>query len=161
MTPLDIFKQRWLAAIPPEVVTYYEAVNAQLDLNDAHDPWGAAIVQPEARTDVTLGSNPWVEETGTFAIGIYTRSGKGPTVLDQAVDYIRDTFHGYRYGGLLIEEVDGPHDVDPEAVGEWWGLMLTARYRFQTRRDASRPFYGDWQGFPDTPPAPLPGPTVH
>jgi hypothetical protein len=158
MTPLDIFKQRWEAAIPADAIAYYEAVNAQLDLNDASDPWGAAVQQPETRSDVTLGSTPWVEETGTFLIGLFTRSGAGPAALDQAVDYIRQTFHGYRYGGLLIEQVDGPHDVDPEAVGEWWQLALTARYRFQTRRDASQPGYGDWQDFPDAPPPPLPVP---
>jgi len=157
-TPLGIFKQRWLDAIPPDALTYYEAVNAQLDLNDAHDPWGAVIVQPEARPDVTMGSMPWVEEAGSFAIGLYTRSGTGPAALDTAIAYIRQTFHGYRYGGLVIEEVDGPHDVDPEGLGEWWGVMMTGRYKFQTRRDASGPLYGDWQDFPETPPAPLPGP---
>ena len=43
-------------------------------------------------------------------------------------------------------------------MGEWWQLAMTARYTFQTRRDASGPLYGDWQGFPDAPPAPLPAP---
>jgi hypothetical protein len=158
MTPLAIFQQIWTNAIPVDAVAYLEAVNVQLDLNDAPDPWGTAVLQPEGRTDVTLGSNPWVEESGQFLIGLFTRSGKGPAALDQAVDYLRQTFHGVRYGGLVIEQVDGPHDVDPTAVGEWWQLALTARYTFQTRRDASGPLYGDWQDFPDTPPAPLPGP---
>ena len=58
----------------------------------------------------------------------------------------------------MILQVDGPHDVDPEGMGEWWQLAMTARYTFQTRRDASGPLYGDWQGFPDAPPAPLPVP---
>lgn len=158
MTPLEIFQMVWVNKIPPDAITYYEAVNSQLDLNDAHDPWGAAVLQPETVVDVTLGSKPWVEESGTFLVGLFTKSGKGPAALDQAVAYVRQTFHGMRYGGLLIEEVDGPHDVDPEAVGEWWQVALTARYKFQTRRDASAPLYGDWQDFPDAPPAPLPGP---
>lgn len=156
MTPLEIFQAQWQAAIPPSVITYMEAVNYRMELNDAPDPWGAAIVQPETRGDVTLGSMPWVEETGTFLVGLFTRSGAGPKSLDSAVDYVRAAFHGYRYGGLVILQVDGPHDMDPEAIGEWWQVSLTARYTFQTRRDASGPGFGDWQNFPDTPPPPLP-----
>jgi hypothetical protein len=158
MTPLEIFFARWQAAIPPSAITYIEAVNLQTNINDAPDPWGAAVVQPTTRVDVTLGSTPWVEETGTILIGLFTRSGKGPAALDQAVDYVRQTFHGYRSDGLLILSVDGPHDVDPEAMGEWWQVAMTANYQFQTRRDASGPGFGNWPNFPDTPPAPLPGP---
>lgn len=158
MTPLEIFRQIWAAKIPADALTLYETVNAQMDLNDAHDPWAAVILQPDAVVDVTLGSNPWVEETGAFVIGLFTRSGSGPAALDQAVDYIRQTFHGARRDGLIIWQVDGPHDVDPEGLGEWWQLAMTVRYTFQTRRAASGPLYGDWQGFPDAPPAPLPVP---
>ena len=157
-TPLAIFKQAWADLIPAEVLPYIEAVNSQVDANAAPDVWGAAVLQPEQRGDVTLGSMPWVEETGTILVGLFTRSGSGPAVLDQAVDYIRQTFHGLRTNGLVISQVDGPHDVDPESIGEWWQLAMTARYTFQTRRDASGPLYGDWQGFSDAPPTPLPVP---
>jgi hypothetical protein len=155
MTPLEVFLARWQAAIPPAVATYVEAVNNPTDINEAPDPWAAVVLQPEQRTDVTLGSQPWVEETGTFLIGLFTRSGKGPAALDHAVDYVRTAFHGWRGDGLLVTQVDGPHDMDPAASGEWWQLSLTARYSFQTRRDARGPGYGDWSGFPDAPPPPL------
>jgi hypothetical protein len=155
-TPLDVFKATWTAKIPAAVLPYIEAVNSQVDTNEAPDVWGAAIVQPATRGDVTLGSTPWVEEAGHFLIGLFTRSASGPAALDQAVDYIRQTFHGFRGDGLLVLQVDGPLDGDPESVGEWWQLAMTARYTFQTRRDASGPGYGNWPGFPDTPPAPLP-----
>jgi hypothetical protein len=158
MTPLAIFKQAWTDLIPADALPYIEAVNNQVDANAAPDVWGAAVVQNDTRSDVTLGSRPWVEETGTLLIGLFTRSGKGPAALDQAVDYIRQTFHGFASGGLVILQVDGPHDVEPDGVGEWWQVAMTARYSFQTRRDASRPLYGDWQDFPDAPPPPLPGP---
>jgi hypothetical protein len=157
-TPLAIFKQAWADLIPAEALPYIEAVNSQVDANAAPDVWGAAVQQPEQRGDVTLGSQPWVEETGVFLIGLFTRSGSGPAALDEAVDYIRQTFHGFASDGLVILQVDGPHDVEPDGVGEWWQLALTARYSFQTRRDASRPQYGDWQGFPNAPSPLLPGP---
>jgi hypothetical protein len=158
MTPLEIFLARWQAMIPASVATYIEAVNNPVDVNDAPDPWAAVVLQPEQRTDVTLGSQPWVEESGTFLVGLFTRSGNGPAALDQAVDYVRTVFHGYRADGLLIVQVDGPHDMDPAATGEWWQVSLTARFMFQTRRDARGPGYGDWSGFPDAPPPPLPVP---
>jgi hypothetical protein len=157
-TPLDVFEAMWAARIPPAVMTYINAVNMRVDLNDAPDNWASAVVQPEARTDVTLGRNPWVEETGGILIGLFTRSGTGPKALDNAINYVRQSFHGARQDGLLIEQVDGPMDIDPEGVGEWWQVALVARYKFQTRRDASGPGFGDWSGFPETPPPPLPGP---
>jgi hypothetical protein len=158
MTPLEIFKDHWSLDIPLAALPYIEAVNKQVALRDAPDPWGAVILQPDVRGDVTLGSQPWVEESGQFLIGLFTKSGSGPTSLDEAVAYIRQTYHGFRYGGLVIYQVDGPHDVDPEGAGDWWQIAMTARYTFQTRRDASQPFFGDWQGFPETPPTPLPKP---
>lgn len=157
-TPLEIFTAIWQDKIPAGVLPYVETVNLGVDTNDLPETWGAAIYQPETRGDVTLGTKPWVEETGTFLIGLFTRSGRGPATLDAAVDYIRATFHGVRRDGLLILQVDGPHDIDPEGLGEWWQVAMTARFTFQTRRDASGPDYGDWQGFPEDPPPPLPGP---
>jgi hypothetical protein len=158
MTPLEIFLQVWQQKIPVAVVEYVEAVNSGVDTDGLADVWGAVIQQSNTRTDVTLGSKPWVEETGQFLIGLFTRSGRGPAALDQAIDYVRTTFHGMAYGGLIIQQVDGPHDVDPEGVGEWWQMAMTAEYKFQTRRDATGPLYGDWENFPTTPPPPLAGP---
>jgi hypothetical protein len=155
-TPLGVFVAIWQEKIPAAVLPYVEAVNNPFDADTQPDEWGAAIVQSATRSDVTLGSMPWVEEAGTILIGLFTRSGSGPAALDQAVDYIRATFHGVRRDGLLITQVDGPHDVDPAGAGEWWQMAMTAHYTFQTRRDASGPDYGNWSGFPDTPPAPLP-----
>jgi hypothetical protein len=158
MTPLEIFQAIWNENIPTSVAPYIEAVNFGVNTNDLPDVWACAQYQPELRQDVTLGSTPWVEERGQFMIGLLTRSGSGPASLDEAIDYVRQTFHGARRDGLLILEVDGPHNIDPEGLGEWWQLAMTARYTFQTRRDATPPLYGGWIGFPETPPPPLPGP---
>jgi hypothetical protein len=158
MTPLEIFQAIWNENIPPAVVTYVEAVNYGVDTNDLPDFWACALYQPELRRDVTMGSQPWVEETGSFQIGLLTRSGTGAASLDQAIDYVRQVFHGARRDGLLIVEVDGPHDIDPEGQGEWWEVGMIARYTFQTRRDGTDPLHGGWEGFPDTPPPPLPRP---
>jgi hypothetical protein len=156
MTPLEIFNWWWEQRIPADVLPFIPVVNMQADTNDAPDQWGTALIRPDSRTDVTLGRNPVVLETGAFVIALFTRSGTGAASLDQAVDYMRQAFHGFRYGGLLVLQVDGPHDIEPQGQGEWWQVGITAPYEFTTRRDASKPYYGDWQNFPDMPPPPLP-----
>ena len=136
MTPLEIFFERWQAAIPPTVVTYLEAVNARLDLNDAVDPWGAVVLQPETRGDVTLGSNPWVEETGQVAVALIAKSGEGTDLLDEATAWLRATFHGWKAdnNNLRFTAVVGPTDPEPQADGEWWRLGFSVPYVWQSRR---------------------------
>jgi hypothetical protein len=146
MTPLEIFLSIWAERVP--AVPYVETVNSMVDTNALGDPWGAVVYQPQTRQDATLGSQPWVEEKGTFLIGLFTRSGSGPMALDAALAEVRLGFHGAALDGLHIDSVDGPHDLDPEADGEWWRLVLTANYTFHSRRAASGPLYGDWAGFP-------------
>jgi hypothetical protein len=145
-TPLAVFKAIWTA----EVVSlpYVETVNTPVDASTLPGDWGSAILQPQTRTDVTLGSRPWVEEKGTFVIGLFTRERAGPSALDAAVDELRAVFHGAAQDGLHIESIDGPHDIDPEVDGEWWRLALTANYTFHSRRDASDALHGGWSGFP-------------
>jgi hypothetical protein len=146
MTPLAVFKQIWTDEIT--TVPYVECVNVPVDTDSLPDAWGGAIIQPQARTDVTLGSHPWVEEKGVVAIGLFTRDHSGPAALDAAVDEVRAVFHGAALNGLQIEGVDGPHDIDPEVDGEWWRLGLTANYIFYSRRDATDSLHGSWVGFP-------------
>lgn len=149
-TPLEIFDSIWAeqaAAIP-----YVETVNHGVDTNTLPDIWGAAVYQPEQVEDVTMGSTPWVEEQGMFLIGLFTRSGSGAKALDAAVRTIRQAFHGAARDGLVIFAVDGPHDLDPEADGEWWRLVLTARYTFQSVRRQDGPLYHGWDGFEEQSP---------
>jgi len=150
MTPLQIFLEIWAEQMT--TVPFVATVNCPVDTNALPSLWGAAVYQPDTRSDVTLGSAPWVEEQGQILIGLFTRSGGGSDALDAAVDQVRQAFHGARRDGLVIFQVDGPHDVDPEADGEWWRLALTARYTFQTVRNQTGPLYHGWDGFEELPP---------
>lgn len=146
MTPLEVFTAIWAdqigAALP-----LVETVNYGVETDKLPAKWAAVVYQPEQRADVTMGSNPWVEEQGQFLIGLFARSGTGPAVLDAEVALVRAAFHGAARDNLVVSEVDGPHDLDPEADGEWWRLALTARFTFQTTRNATGPLHGGWQGF--------------
>jgi hypothetical protein len=145
MTPLQIFMTIWQQQVT--TVPYVECVNTPVDTDSLPNEWGSAVYLPETTTDATLGSRPWVEERGQFLVGLFTRSGKGPAALDAAVAAVRQAFHGAALDGLWLMQVDGPHDLDPEADGEWWRLALTVQYVYQFRRDATGPLYGEWQGF--------------
>jgi hypothetical protein len=142
---LDAFEAIWLeqAASVPLI----QVVNYQVDSDALPAIWGAVIYQPEATNDVTMGSTPWCEESGTMLVGLFCRSGRGPHALDAAVATIKAAFHGAALDGLVVLGVDGPHDVDPEGNGEWWQLALTARYTFQFVRRQAGPLYHGWQGF--------------
>jgi hypothetical protein len=147
MMPIAIFKDQWenggIMTIP-----FIETVNTQTDVNQMPDKWGSAYDQPTDRSDVTLGSHPEVELTGTMIIGIFAKSGLGAEVLDQHIQEVRDCFQGYAKNGLEIRQVDGPHDISPMADGMWWRLAFTATYVYWEKRDAIGPGFGDWIGFP-------------
>jgi hypothetical protein len=154
MTPLEAMLSIWADTI---TVPYLETVNWPADTNGFPDQWAATIYQNTSREDQTLGSQPWVEEQGFFMIGLFTRSGKGPGDLDAAIAEVRQGLHGAARDGLRILGVDGPHDVDPEGMGEWWQVVLTAKFIFQTRRSATGSLGNGWlgtgQGF-EVPPMP-------
>ena len=153
-TPLAIFLEIWSERIPADVLPYVEAVNYGVDTNDAHDPWGAAIVQPEARADVTLGTKPWVEENGTIPDRAVHALGLRPGRARRGGRVHPADLYGARRDGLVIQQVDGPHDVDPEGFGEWWQLALTARTRSRAGAMAPTRSMAGWEGFPAAPPPP-------
>lgn len=143
MTPLDEFVARWNAVNMP--IPFVEVENSGIDLDQVPDRWASAMLQGDARADVTLGSNPWVEETGQIVVGLFARSGTGRSQLDEAVAKLRTEFHGYMTpdNGLHFLAVNGPEDIDPDADGEWWRLAMTIPYRVQTRRaEPIPPGYG-------------------
>lgn len=147
MTPLDQFKNRWLALMP---VPYIDAVNTNVDTDELDEPWGSAYLQADTRSDVTMGSNPHVEETGEIVAALFARSGTGDAGLNAAVIALRQVFHGYMTtdNTLQFVAVVGPENVDPLADGEWWRLVFTVPYKVWSRRIEPVPvaFAQDWRG---------------
>jgi hypothetical protein len=134
--PLAFIKARWslITALPP----FFDTVNEQPDLNDMPDKWGSAIIQVDSRVDVTMGSNPYVEERGNVIIGLFARAGTGAEILDSEITALRAAFQGYvkdeAEGTFQLLSVDGPLDIDPESDGDWWRLALSVPYTYQSRR---------------------------
>lgn len=134
MTPMDELKARWQALAMP--LPLIDVVNTEADLSDMPDLWAGPVLQSEERTDVTLGSNPWVEERGTIMLALCARSGKGESLLDASVAAVREKFHGWLSADKQIQflAVTGPENTEPEANGEWWILTMRVPYTLQSRR---------------------------
>lgn len=134
--PYDLVKARWTVVDMP--VPFVDTLNTQPDLNDLPDLWGSALVQVEVRRDVTMGAQPWVEESGNIVVGLFARAGTGPNALDVAVQALRDGFAGYvkdeGEGTFQVSAVDGPVDIDPETDGDWWRVAMSMPYTYQSRR---------------------------
>lgn len=135
MTPLDQFVARWADKMP---LPFVEAINVNVETDTLPDSWGSALLQSDARADVTMGALPHVEEAGELLVALFARSGTGRAGLDAAVDALRLHFHGYMTpdNALQFSAVVGPHDIDPQADGEWWRLAFTIPYLVWSRRVA-------------------------
>jgi hypothetical protein len=134
MSPLAEFKSRWAAQAMP--LPLMDVVNTEVDLDDMPDLWAGPVLQSEERVDLTLGSNPWVEERGTIMLALCARSGQGENLLDASVAAVREKFHGWLSADLSIQfsAVTGPENTEPEANGEWWILTMRIPYTLQSRR---------------------------
>lgn len=134
MTPMDEFKARWNDIAMP--IPFVEVVNTQVDTDELPELWASALLQSEARRDLTMGETPWFEEAGTIIVGMFARSGTGRSGLDAATTALREYFHGYISPDqtLHFRAVVGPEDIDPEADGEWWRLGFAVPYTIEDRR---------------------------
>lgn len=134
MSPLQVFVARWNASSPP--LPYVPVINEPVDTNDLPSRWGSAVPEVDSHADVTMGSNPWVEETGHLTVALVVRSGKGSGLLDDAQTWLIETFHGWRTADndLRFTQVVGPLDPDAAADGEWWRLAFVVHYTAQARR---------------------------
>jgi hypothetical protein len=150
MTPLDQFRQRWVASPLQALAPYQNVINTPVLTDSLPNTWGSALLASNARTDLTLGSNVHVEESGEIIAALFARSGSGGSSLDAAMAELRTTFHGYMTtdNTLQFRAVVGPQDIDPAADGEWWRLAFLVPFVVWTRRVEPVPVLlaEDWHG---------------
>lgn len=134
MMPLDQFKARWIAS--GRLPLYVDVINTPVLTDSLPNTWGSALLSSQARTDLTMGSNAHVEESGEIIAALFARSGTGGGGLDAFVSALRDVFHGYMTADntLQFRAVVGPQDIDPMADGEWWRLAFVVPYVVWSRR---------------------------
>lgn len=146
---LSIIKTHWQGDplnAPALAIPYFDVWNLEVDLNTLPAKWAGAVVQSENTNDITMGSTPWVIESGFVAVGLFAHSGKGPHVLDNEIAAVRAAFHGWASDGLRILRVDGPLEVNPAVEGNWYQAAMQFAFEYQYRRSAVGPGFGDEQG---------------
>jgi hypothetical protein len=136
VTPLEIFEARWAAA--GISAPYWQTVNYQVDLDSMPSIWASATYYSPERPDMTMGSEPFVQENGTVLVALFASAGSGSSALNPLVAEVRAAFAGYSVkdadGETLFVQVNGPEDLDPQTTGNWWQLLLTVPCEVYTRR---------------------------
>lgn len=141
MTPLDIIEARYREVVL--AAPFYDVVNVNVDVEKLPAVWGGILWQAEQNRDLTMGSHPLVEETGTFTVGLFAHSGTGPRSLDAAIVQVRDGFHGWQFADLRIDHVEGPLEIDPQADGNLYRRAMALVYSRLYYRDATGPGFSD------------------
>lgn len=138
MTPLEEFEARWNAVVLPAIgLPLIKPSNTHVDVDTLPDPWAGVIVNSQEFRNLTMGSQPWCEETGTFLVGTFIKSGKGFAGNDATARTVREAFMNWSSAPsgerLFVESVAGPLDIDPDAEGGWHQLALELRYQAWTQ----------------------------
>ena len=99
------------------------------------DVWGSIAFDAASRRILTMGANPWVEETGQATIVIVARSGHGDMPGVTAADEAMHAWDGFTAAGgdVWFQNVHPPGKIDLEAEGEWFLYGVRCDYRVQER----------------------------
>jgi hypothetical protein len=97
--------------------------------------WATLVFDVINRGPITMGSNPWIEETGVAMIALMCYSGAGDDEVAQHADTVMRAWHEWISPdkAIWIQSVDGPRPPDLEAGGNYYRLSVNLNYAHQTR----------------------------
>jgi hypothetical protein len=126
----------WPRLMP--AVRYIDTINRSLPQNPPlplPDVWGTLGFEVIDRRHLTMGANPWVQETGTISIIVVARSGHGDGPGVAAATAAMHAWDGWRdpTGEMEISAVLPPRETDAEADGNWKLFVVACSYRLQER----------------------------
>lgn len=130
----DALRAAWPTLTP--TLPYVETINELPDPASVEAPiWATFLFESTGNETQTMGSRPWIEESGIATIAIMSRAGIGDdTIAAIATDVVRSwTMWINSTGDIWIQSVDPPRPPDLEAVGDIFRLAVTLNYRYQTR----------------------------
>lgn len=130
----EALRAAWPTITP--LLPFVETINTLVDESDAGVPiWGTFIFESQARDHQTMGSKPWIEESGVALVVLMSFSGIGD---DQVAAVADDVVRGWTMWinstqDIWIHSVDPPRAPDVEAVGDVFRLAVGLNYRYQTK----------------------------
>jgi hypothetical protein len=111
---------------------YVDAIN--LHPGTLPPAFGSLGFQVETRRDTTMGSLPWVEESGSVLVSFFTPAGAGDGPAMDAATAAAAWLLGRRFGpDLIVTGLTGPNDGAEEAEGEFFEAQLLVNYAWQGR----------------------------
>lgn len=101
------------------------------------DVWGTLAFDGTRRRILTMGRNPWVEETGQVTFVVLGRSGHGDIPAVTAATDLMHAWDGWQdiTGDCWLQNVGPPSKINLESNGQWFLYGVRADYRVQERVD--------------------------
>lgn len=130
----NALRAAWSGITP--AIPYVETINTTPPESEVAVPiWATFMFEGQGSDHQTMGSRPWIEESGVAIIVIMAFAGVGDDEVAAAAD---DMVRGWTNwidstGNIWISSVDPPRSPDGEAVGDVYRLTVGLNYRYQTR----------------------------
>jgi hypothetical protein len=128
------FRTAWPILVP--TIPLVETINdAPTDMETEQQIWATFVFDVINRADVTMGTNPWTEETGVAMVALMGYSGVGDDLVGQAAATVMAAWKHWISADkmLWLSSVDGPRPPDLETVGDKYRLSVSLNYAYQTR----------------------------
>jgi hypothetical protein len=130
----DAIRAAWPTLVP--TIPLVETINDTPETLEIEVPiWATLVFDVTNRGPVTMGSHPWIEETGMIVVALMSYSGTGDDEVARAAGVIMQAFEMWISPdkAIWIQSVDGPRSPDMEAGGNVYRLSVNLNYAYQTR----------------------------
>lgn len=124
------FRDAWDSYAPG--IPYVDAINRHPGPLPA--TFGSLGFQVDSRRDVTMGSEPWVVETGTVLVSFFAPAGEDDTTAVAAAQHAAVWLLGRSFApDIFITGIVGPNDAADEGDGEYFETQVAVSYESQGR----------------------------
>lgn len=128
----DALRSAW--AVPG--VPLFDTINKSADFGTADPPiWATFAFAADQNAHVSMGSKPWMEETGVAAVFLSSESGDADTAAVEAAQKVIEFWRMWVSpdGSTWISSIVGPRPPDPDAQGVTYSLIVDLVYTHQYR----------------------------
>lgn len=129
-------RQAWPLITP--TIPYFETITVSTPIEvKNHDVWGTFVFDVTARGHATMGTSPWIVETGTAIAVLMAKSGVTDEMVSVAAEQVMRNWEAWQSSDkmLWIQSVDAPRPPDAESSGDLYRLAVVLSYEYQTRKE--------------------------
>lgn len=126
----EAFRAAWAVPNLPLI----ETINGPVDYLDTQVPvWATFGFTADETGFQTMGSSPWMEESGVAVVFLCSESGTSDTVVADAAEEVRKFWAMWISPdkNIWVNGIVGPRPPDPDAQGITYSLSVELHYRRQ------------------------------